>query len=249
MKYHSTPFFMYLYNLQATETYKRLQGAYTEGGISIIPNNEYRNPELQKIKDEFGLNITILPPNEKEFKDWNRPLTYYSWVVTIDGIEDELRITTLFNDLSAKLNVDTMWNIVANNKQSDEFIGIVDFGPMNMGYPFLGVIRNYYSSHEDHPTEKGAGITAVRSHIVVGFITGNIDDIIGSNMFTEEGTVEDFERLNGVRITRLTYSEACRKLLAYYAEKYPEVDGEITYKIGSQEYKTPSFYTQLRAAL
>lgn len=261
MKYHSTPFFQYVYSLYTYELARRVGKVFkkinegdpdsfltTEGETirdQLWPHDfDYRHPDLERLRKELGLEITGASAWVNlmcGFGDHESLMN--GWRVTINGEEDDDKITTLFNELSVGMSLKRMFNAM-DERREDEFIGIADFGAMNMGHPFLGIVRHYYTAYDPDPSP-GSGRVVTRSKLVAGFITGMIADIVSSHVIGDSGNAEEFEVLNGVRVERLTYSEACKRLIDYWKAKYPEHNGEIVIKVGSAEYRYPSFYTQL----
>lgn len=261
MKYHSTPFFEYVYSLYTYELARRVGKVFkkinetdpdsfltTEGeGIRDQlepPDFDYRHPDLERLRKELGLEITGAPERVNlmcSFGDHESLMN--GWRVTINGEEDDDAITTLFNELSVGMSMKKMF-LAIDGEREDEFVGIVDCGHMNMGHPFLGIVRHYYTAYEPDP-DPGSSRVVTRSKLVAGFITGNVADIVLSHVIGDSGNAEEFELLNGVRVERLTYSEACQKLVNYWKTKYPEHNGEIVVKVGEAEYRYPSFYKQL----
>jgi len=256
MKYHSTLFFKYIYNMYAYELAYRLGHVYKNNKneiavsgmaaqLDLIPADpNYRLPELQKIREDFNLEITYVNRGQGT-EDTGWTISYGNWQILLNGVEDDNKICTLFNELSVKFNVEEIWSSF-DGGYADEFIGIADFKKDNMGFPFLGVVRRYYTSYEDSPKQDGTGIVITRSKICAGFIMGSVRSVINSSLFDFQGSVGEFEKAYSVHIQRLTFSEACKKLMHYYRKKHPEdAEGMVTYKWGSHEFKERSFYKQI----
>lgn len=257
MKYHSTLFFKYVYNMYAYELAYRLGQVYKDNKdaihvsgmaspLDLIPADpDYRLPELQKIREDFNLEITYANRGQGTEDTGGWTISYGNWQILLNGVEDDNKICTLFNELSVKFNVEEIWNSFYRG-HPDEFIGIADFKEDNMGFPFLGVVRHYYTSYEDSPKQDGTGIVVTRSKICAGLIQGTMASIYGSSFFDLHGSIREFEKAYSVHIQRLTFSEACKKLMHYYGKKHPEdAEGMVTYKWGSQEFKERSFYKQI----
>lgn len=260
MKYHSTPFFQYVYNLYTYELGRRVGKVFkkrnetdpdsfltTEGGTIRDqlepPDFDYRHPDLEEIRKELGLEITGIPERANLLCNFGDHISLMNgWKITINGEEDDLMITTLFNKLSVGMSLERMFNAV-DGEREDEFVGIADFGVMNMGHPFLGVVRHYYTAYEPDPTNTESSRVVTRSKFVAGFITGDLNDIVSSSVLRESEPIK-IERFLGTAVERLTYSEACQRLVDYWKTKYPEHNGEIVITAGGMELRYPSFYAQ-----